>query len=307
MQNEIFRDVILLLDKKKGITSYKAIEEIKKLAGIKKIGHSGTLDKSASGLLVICTGRLTKLARYFLESSKRYRGVIKLGVSTETCDSEGKVISIGTCPPLDKRLFEQLRNLFTGELMQVPPAYSALKISGKRASDLMRKGEAVDLPPRRTVIEELQVIEHDAEEKTLTIDVLCSKGTYIRSLARDIGAYLGCGAYLAELRRLESGIFNVDEAVTIDELKEFIHGGINSKKFLRCPEEGLSHFNRIIVNDAVVAKILNGALFSKGDILMMDSRWDAPYLIFNGAQNLIAIAHVDIDNWSVKYLNVFSG
>ncbi|HDP81117.1 MAG TPA: tRNA pseudouridine(55) synthase TruB [Spirochaetes bacterium] len=306
MGKDILNDAVLLLDKHEGITSYDAVEEVKRISGIRKIGHSGTIDKFASGLLVLCTGRATKLTRYFLDGNKRYRGVIRLGIRTDTCDSEGTVISRIPCPPLDSSRLAGLVGRFMGAQFQVPPVYSALKIDGRRASDRARAGEQVELQPRRVVIKELAVVEHDPEAGTLTVDVLCSKGTYIRALARDIGDELGCGAHLTGLRRTASGHFRVEDAIGIDELREFVRTGRSKGAFVRGPLESLGFMKRIVVKEEAVPKILNGVRFVKEDILAVETEGEEPFIILDGSQNLIAIAGVDIDNWSVSYLNVFS-
>ncbi len=299
-------DVILLFDKKKGITSFRAIEEVRRILGVERIGHSGTLDKSASGLLVICTGRATKLTRYFLVNDKRYIGVIQLGVITDTCDGEGEIIERRQCPPLEESALRSIERAFTGEILQKPPRYSAVKISGKRASDRARAGEDVEIKTRRVRIDSLRLSRYDAAKSTLRVEVDCSKGTYIRSLARDIGEYLGTGAHLADLRRIGSGAFSVEEAVTIEELADFPAGGRIGKKFIYTPLEGLSHLGMVIVREGVEQRVRNGAAFTAGEVLSLELRGGEPSAVLDSQKNLIAIAELDPDNWSVRYLNVFN-
>jgi tRNA pseudouridine55 synthase len=301
-----FQDAVLLFDKSKGITSYRAIEEVQRLLGINKVGHSGTLDKSASGLLVICTGLATKLTRYFLDSDKRYTGKIKLGVTTDTDDEEGAVVETREVRGIDGALAAEIEGRFSGEIEQVPPRYSALKISGRRASDRVRDGEAVVIKPRRVAIRELKVVEADPAAHLLSIEVLCSKGTYIRSLARDIGSFLGTGAFLQDLRRTGSGAFSVEDAVTIGELTAAAAGENVAKRFLYDPVDSLPDFGRIEVKDAALKKVRNGADFGRDDIVRIDARGESPFIIIDGGKNLIAIASIDVDNWSIRYLNVFN-
>lgn len=298
------RDAVLLLDKEKGITSFSAIEEVRRIFGARKAGHSGTIDKAATGLLVICTGSMTRLTQYFLEGDKRYTGVIRLGITTDTCDAEGEVVAVGSTDGIDEGRIRAITKRFTGKIRQMPPLYSALKIKGKRASDLARQGQAVELAARDVVIREFDILDVDLERATMTVDVLCSKGTYIRSLARDIGEFLETGAHLAELRRTASGRFSVNDAATIGEMKEYLSGRRTDPRFVLAPEEALRDFGRIIVGEAAVKKVINGAFFTRGDIVSMEGV--SPFIIMDVHKNCIAIANVDTDNWSVVYRNVFN-
>ncbi len=305
LQSQYENDV-LLIDKPVGKTSFDTISEIRKLLNIKKIGHSGTLDKFASGLLILCTGRATKLTRYFLESDKRYIGTIKLGVSTDTCDIDGKITKEKDVSWLTKEAVYDIQKEFKGEIMQVPPQYSALKIKGKRASDLAREGIEPELPERKVVIKKLKILAFDLDNFLLTIDVVCSKGTYIRALARDIGRFLNTEAHLQSLRRNESGDFKVENAVAIDEFKNYLNGSVLEKKFYYSPQEALSHFGTIKVDKKGAFKVLNGAPFKKNETIEIKSKKEVPFRILDEEKNLIAIVDIDIDNWRIIYLNVFN-
>jgi tRNA pseudouridine55 synthase len=300
----IFADSVILLDKLPGRTSSDTIYDLKKIINIKKIGHSGTLDKFASGLLVICTGWATKLTAYFLNSEKRYIGTIKLGITTDTCDPEGKIITQKETGGLTYESIYRIPEKFTGEIEQAPPIYSALKISGRRASDLAREGKEVLLGKRNINISRLEILKIDLDNSKITIDVTCSKGTYIRSLARDIGDFLDTGAHLEELWRTASGNFAVENAATIDEIRENAHA--NNKKYLLKPEEALENFSSIKVYNSAKKKIFNGVLFQKDDIILVNNKGNNPFIILDEEENLIAIANANIDNWSIKYLNVFN-
>ncbi len=297
---------MLLFDKPKGKTSYRAIEEVQRLLGIKKIGHSGTLDKSASGLLIICTGLATKLTRFFLDSDKRYIGIIKLGIITDTGDQEGVVTETRDTGNLADLPVNSIRDRFLGEIEQMPPEYSALKIRGRRASDIMRNGEQVSLKTRKVSIRELNIMDFDPVHATLTIDVHCSKGTYIRALARDIGEFLGTGAYLLDLRRTEAGGFRVDDALSLEEIERVVSGAEIDKKYIYKPVDALSHLGRITIKDESLKRVKNGADFSREDVVSIEGGPDGPFVITDGRKNLIAIANVDVDNWSITYLNVFN-
>lgn len=299
---------VLLIDKPAGQTSFDTISILKKILKIKKIGHSGTLDKFASGLLIICTGWATKLTRYFLESDKRYIGTLKLGFTTDTDDLTGNIIENKEVKILNPEDINNLPEKFTGESYQLPPLYSALKINGRRASDLTREGKNISLNRRKININKLDILKIDLDNSTVEIDVTCSKGTYIRSLARDIGEYLGTGAHLAGLRRIASGNFTIENAATIDEIIESVGKCRTTidKKFLLRPEEALSTFSSIIIKNIIIKKIINGAFFDKNDVIEIRDRNRNPFIILDEEENLIAIADIDIDNWLIKYLNVFN-
>ncbi|MBN2041711.1 MAG: tRNA pseudouridine(55) synthase TruB [Spirochaetes bacterium] len=297
---------VFLIDKQCGITSHSEINRLKEMPGIKKIGHCGTLDKFATGLLIVCTGWATKLTRYFLESDKRYIGTIKLGIKTDTCDPEGNITEYGDLSKLNTGLIDIIPEKFSGIQSQVPPEYSALKINGKRASDLIRNGEKVQIKERTINIKNLDIIKIDLDNSTITIDVSCSKGTYIRSLARDIGEYLGVGGYLEQLRRISSGNLSIENAATIDEIQKFISGRQIDKNFLLTPRDALSFLSLIKVKKSAVKNILNGAFFRRDDIISLENNADKHFLIVDEEENLIAIADINIDNWFIKYLNVFN-
>ena len=203
---------IFLVDKPVGPSSFRMVQLVRRALSIKKVGHAGTLDPFASGLLVICVGRpATRLISQFMDGNKRYEAVLRLGVETTTQDLEGEVVAqkeVGLFAP------EELAHClagFVGEQLQTPPQYSALKHMGKPLYHYARKGIIIEKAPRRITIFRLQLLEAGAESLRIMVD--CSKGTYIRTLAADIGRVLGCGAHLVALRRLQSGPFIVDNAV----------------------------------------------------------------------------------------------
>lgn len=209
---------ILLLDKSTGMSSNYALQKAKRLLRAKKAGHTGSLDPIASGLLPLCIGEATKLSGFLLNTDKRYRVRVRLGVTTETADSEGAVLETRPVPPLTEALIEAALEGFRGEILQVPPMYSALKHQGQRLYDLARKGIEVEREARSVTIYELRRLEaFDAEG--LELEVHCSKGTYIRSLADDLGRVLGCGGFVESLRRTAVGALEVREAHTLEYLE----------------------------------------------------------------------------------------
>jgi len=208
-------DGALLLDKPLGVSSNFALQKAKKIVGARKAGHGGTLDPLASGLLVVVFGEATKFAGPLLEGDKAYLATLQLGVTTATGDAEGEVLERRPVEVSESRLLEALA-AFRGEIEQVPPMYSALKRDGVPLYKLARRGEEVERKPRRVRIAELELMGFTAP--LVEIRVRCSKGTYIRALAGDIGAALGCGAHLAALRRTASGRFDVAQAVGLEAL-----------------------------------------------------------------------------------------
>lgn len=208
---------ILLLDKPAGITSNQALGRAKRVLGIRKAGHTGALDPLATGLLPLCFGEATKVSAFLLDADKGYLAEVRLGERTASGDAEGEVIERAAVPALDRALLESVLDRFRGEIDQVPPMYSALKHQGRRLHELARAGVEVERKPRRITIHALELLDFD--DRRLTLRVACTKGTYIRSLAMDIGAALGCGAHLSALRREKSGPFALADAIALDALQ----------------------------------------------------------------------------------------
>lgn len=302
-----FNNAVILLDKPEGKTSFDLISAVKRITGIKKIGHSGTLDKFASGLMVICTGNATRLTRFFLEDDKRYVGRIRLGIETDTCDITGNIVSEKPLDGLDWNVVPEILSGFKGSLIQVPPKYSALKVDGKRASDRVRSGEEVSLAGRAVEIYSIDVLKTDPVSGFVDFDVSCSKGTYVRSLARDFGEKAGTGACLSSLRRISSGGFSISQAATVDQLKEAAESGdIQNRTFLLNPADVLKKFGKIIVNENGAVKVSNGALFSRNDADLLEKGDGNFFIIADNQENLIAIAEIDIEKWLIIYHCVFN-
>lgn len=214
---------ILLVDKPAGWTSHDVVAKARRLCRQRRIGHTGTLDPMATGLLVLCLGRATRLVEYITAHDKRYEGVIVLGTATDTDDAEGAVIGERPVPPVDNVTLRALETRFTGQQLQQPPAYSAVKVAGKRAYSVARAGGEVTLAARPIVVHSLEL--RDLGSGRLAATVHCGPGTYIRSLARDIGAALGCGAHLAALRRTASGGFSIADAFSLEEVENITARG----------------------------------------------------------------------------------
>jgi tRNA pseudouridine55 synthase len=212
---------VFLVDKPCWTSSFSVVRQVRRLIGIKKVGHAGTLDPFATGLLIICAGRpATRLIERFMAGKKVYRAVAQLGVETDTMDPEGKVVRTAPVPDLTDGEIQSCLKLFTGSLKQVPPPFSAVKYKGKPLYHYARKGIEIIKEPRDIEIFSLAFSDYDAGTCRLTFEVTCSRGTYIRVLASDIGRQLGCGAHLVELRRLGSGVFSVTDSLPGDDLSE---------------------------------------------------------------------------------------
>lgn len=213
---------VLVVDKPVGLTSHDVVQIVRRGTNIRRAGHTGTLDPRASGVLVILIGPAVRLSEYVSASDKRYQAVVRLGASTDTYDAEGSILSTSTVNITEEQ-FEKTLQQFVGSIEQVPPPYSAVKVKGKKAYEMAREGEEVNLEPRTIHVYSLDLLEWAPPEAV--IDVYCSSGTYVRSLAHDLGEILGCGAHLVGLRRTKSGRFTLRDAVPLRKLKEAFENG----------------------------------------------------------------------------------
>jgi tRNA pseudouridine55 synthase len=214
---------VLVVDKSEGWTSHDVVARLRGLIGVKKAGHTGTLDPMATGVLVVCFGRATKIIPYLQEDEKEYQAEIHLGVSTDTFDREGEVVRRCAPSPVERSVLDRVCQQFVGELEQIPPMFSAAKVGGKRLYQLARSGRTVERTPRRVRVLRLHVLDYAFPR--LVVRVLCSKGTYVRSLANDMGEALGCGGHLGALRRLRSGRFRIEEARTLERIAQVAETG----------------------------------------------------------------------------------
>ena len=225
---------VLVVDKPRGPTSHDVVERLRRSTGIRKIGHAGTLDPTATGVILALVGRATRIASFLMELEKEYRGDLVLGTTTDTQDAAGNVLTRSDASGVTREALEDAFERFSGEIEQVPPMVSALKRGGKPLYELARKGIEVEREPRAVTIHRLALLAYDPPR--VEFDVVCSKGTYVRTLAADIGESLGCGAHLGELRRLRVGPFGVDRALPLAELEKLGRGA---------NEAGLSMFEAL--------------------------------------------------------------
>jgi len=286
----------ILIDKPTGMTSMDVIRRARKKANIKKIGHAGTLDPLATGLLVVLFGKATKLQDIFQNAQKAYTGTIRLGLRTETLDIDGKEHVLSEVSPKlfeDPKIIEHLIKKFSGDQMQMPPIYSALKVSGVSSHKLARQGVEVKHKERKVNIQ-FNSLKFESSQ-VLSFDVFCSKGTYIRSLARDVGEELGCGACIESLRRTLSSPFKLEDAVT---LEQFLEDDVD--KHIMSMAEMVSHMPKIEVSQQDLHSLrlgqqhpLEKAVFpEKGDLAA----------IFSGAEFGGLAQRADSATWKLKFV-----
>ena len=245
---------VLVVDKPVGLTSHDVVQVIRRGTNIRRAGHTGTLDPRASGVLVVLVGPAVRLSEYVSASDKRYQAVLQLGTTTDTYDADGKIL---TSQPVNisEQQFENALQQFIGEIEQVPPPYSAVKVQGRKAYEMAREGESVELQPRKITVYSLELLEWAPPEAV--IDVYCSSGTYIRSLANDLGKMLGCGAHLVGLRRTKSGRFTLRDAVPLRKLRETFEDG-SWYQFLIPAAEALSDWPSIELSSEQVDSVRHG-------------------------------------------------
>ncbi len=257
------RDIsgIIILDKPAGMSSNGALQHVKRIYNANKAGHTGNLDVPATGLLPICLGEATKVSAYLLDSNKTYRARCKLGVTTTTADAAGEVLTNSIVPEIYESDFEQVLKKFIGEIEQVPPMYSALKHNGKRLYELAYKGIEVERKARTITIHSIKLLDLSHDE--FEIVVSCSKGTYIRTLAEDIGRELGCGAHILTLRRLGAGPFNESQMMTPAQLQEVAEQGFEQLDNLLLPMDiALADFPEVRLSEDVAYYLCQGQAVS---------------------------------------------
>lgn len=296
-------DGALVVDKPAGKTSHDVVEAVRRLAGFRQIGHLGTLDPLATGVLVLLLGRATRLARFYVGRRKRYDCTVRFGFATDTYDSDGQPQGPDLSPSLDRAAIEGFAAGFLGRIEQTPPIFSAKKIQGRRAHELARKKKPVELKSLEVDVYEFRLTGIEGSSARFAVE--CGAGTYIRSLAHDLGKLQGSGAHLSEITRTAVGEFTLDQAIVVNELAEAARSG----RFAECviPMEGLlAEMPRVTVLPIVERRIFHGAKFNvavaqiqpgraamaQGATSALDSgeRPGARLRVFNGQERLIAIA-----------------
>lgn len=286
-------DGILVVDKPVGPTSHDVVGLVRRLAATKRVGHGGTLDPFASGVLPVFLGKATRLVEYHLADRKAYRATVCFGASSTTDDLEG-ALEPATGPAPDRAAVEAVLTGFLGEIDQVPPAFSAIKVAGRRAYAMARAGQAVELAPRRVTIHALELVSWDettAGEPVAILDVACSAGTYVRSLARDLGAAVGSAAYLGALGRTASGPFTLADATPLDAIRAAAEAGPEPLAALLQPIDAGLELPTVAVPDAAIAGLGRGQAIGvppgTGELAP-----DAPIRLVDPAGRLVAIARL---------------
>lgn len=276
--------------KPKGITSHDVVARLRRVTKIKQIGHTGTLDPFAEGVLPICIGKATRLIEY-LNDDKEYLATVQFGKITDTYDIEGQITSESDKKVSQADIIDALKD-FEGEILQTPPIYSAIKVNGKKLYDYAREGKNVEIQPRKVIIEKIQLKNFDEENQSAEILVACSKGTYIRSIAYDLGKKLGCGGYLTKLIRTRAGKFSLDKTVALDDfdtIEKVCQNLINPIAMLDLPT--------LEINDEEHQKVMLGQFFENksvhGNHFLI--------LIYNNKINAVAV----VDDGKVKVKKVF--
>tara|TARA_B100000886_G_scaffold333385_1_gene287371 strand:- start:2367 stop:3278 length:912 start_codon:yes stop_codon:yes gene_type:complete len=260
---------IFLLNKSKGVSSNYVLQRVKYLFAARKAGHTGSLDPLATGVLPVCFGEATKLSRYLLDSDKGYHSVFKLGVETDTGDSEGRIVSINDASTITEGLIRATIDQFLGDTVQVPPMYSALKRNGQPLYKYARKGMDIERSPRPITIYEFEIVSFKSGvAPELEVKIRCSKGTYIRSLASDLGRLLGCGAHMIKLHRFAVGPFSDDMSVSLSELRECYdsHGITACDERLLPVDHALNATPKVALDEKSAARLQQGqsVFLSKG-------------------------------------------
>ena len=248
------------MDKPSGMTSHDVVDHIRKAGNIRRVGHTGTLDPAATGLLVLCLGGATRLSEHLTGLDKVYEGVMRLGMVTDSYDLDGKIISEHPVPDLTKEDIQKACVPFTGNIMQVPPMVSAVKVGGERLYKIARQGETVERPSRPVTVSEFEVLTYEPPDATIRIR--CTRGTYVRSLCHDVGQALGCGGVLAKLRRTYVGQYAVDEAATVEQLADR-----QSLEQRLLPLDNALDLPIVVVRNSSRAAVAAGAALGSDDVV----------------------------------------
>ncbi|VEN74138.1 tRNA pseudouridine synthase B [Candidatus Desulfarcum epimagneticum] len=293
----------MALDKPENFSSAKALAAVKRLLGVSKAGHAGTLDPMATGVLVCCLNRATRLSRFFMHGPKTYEAELCLGAETDTQDRMGEVVSTGEVPDISREGIASVFQRFEGWMNQLPPVYSALKHKGVPLYRLARKGSPVQKPPRRVHIRSIDILTVDMP--VVSFRVSCSAGTYIRTLCADVGKALGCGGHLKELRRTRSGGFSLDEAATLPELEALAASGEAGNRVIGMAD-ALRDMPCRRAGRGLVKKIRNGVSLSDADFPGDSAPPAAGFLkIVDGENNLVAVTEKISASASHAYCCVF--
>ncbi len=283
---------IINLYKPVGKTSHDMVYFIRKTLGIKRVGHTGTLDPCAEGVLPVLVGRATALSDFLMAGDKIYTATVKLGITTDTYDLDGTILEKKPVEVTFDDIKKILEN-FKGEIEQVPPMYSAIKIDGRKLYHLAREGKEIERPKRKITIYDISAFDYDKDNNKFKMRVHCSKGTYIRSLCFDIGKALGCGAVMSSLVRNKTGIFDDEKAWSPEMIEKAVAKGDMS--FLTPPDTVLSEFSQIIVDDETSKKIKNGIMLRTNQLGIKDAKEGQKFRIYDSNQ-FLCLVKIVLDN-----------
>jgi tRNA pseudouridine55 synthase len=263
---------VLVVDKPTGMTSHDVIDRLRKILHTRKIGHAGTLDPSAGGVLVACVNQATKVVQFLTEYDKEYTAVIQLGITTDTYDGEGQIIRTEEDLKISSDEIKLAILSFKGKIEQTPPLYSAIKYQGKKLYQYARSNQEVKRNKREVEIKELEILEINLPHVKFRIS--CSKGTYVRSLAHDVGEKLGCGAYLYSLRRTRVGPFNLEDALSLEKIAD-IQGEGKISDVLTPIEKALAHLPSVVTNEWFAARVQHGIPLESKSVLSVEGDFDS--------------------------------
>lgn len=284
-------DGIVNVNKPLGITSHDVVYRLRRILNIKKIGHTGTLDPDASGVLPMCVGKGTKMAEYLTAANKQYLAKLQLGAFTDTQDASGEVLEAFEVNVTEEQVREAIKG-FVGEITQIPPMYSAIKIDGKKLYELAREGKTVEREPRIITIHGIEIKNIDLTNNSVDMLVDCSKGTYIRTLCNDIGVALGCGGHMAALHRTKSGRYSIEDSYTLEEIEQMALDG--NYEFLTPVGEALPECEKIVLAERNAYRVRNGMKIRVAGL--SDGK---TYRVFDEKNEFLALARQEEGNFVV--------
>jgi len=287
-------DGIINVNKPAGWTSHDICTKLRHVLHIRKIGHTGTLDPMATGVLPVCMGKATRIIEYYDKDAKSYHAAMKLGITTDTLDITGEVLETSEYTEVSINAVREAFKAYMGHVTQIPPKYSAIRIDGKRAYDLAREGKAFEIKPREIMVFDNNVTRIDMESGEIEFDITCSKGTYIRTVCDDIGRTLGCGAVMTGLTRTASGYFRIENAHTIEEIIKAAEEGEETVEKLIIPADvTLEKLGRITLNDNRITAFINGnSSWSNGYRITEPSEFGEMYRVY-GSGRFLGVAAVE--------------
>ena len=289
-------DGVIIVLKPPGMTSHDVVDVVRRTVGQRRVGHTGTLDPGAAGVLVCCLGRATRLSEFLMEADKEYRVELRLGTRTSTGDAYGEVLPACETPGVRRALtraaLEGVLKRFTGEILQVPPMVSAIHHEGTRLYQLARRGETVDLQPRSVTVHRIEILRFDREQAAALLEVACGKGTYIRKLCADVGDALGVGGYAHFMVRTRAGGFEIRDAMTLEELAAAAASGGLGDAVVPM-DRAVAHLPAVDLSDRSVAEVMNGHPVPLWKVAGITVPEDSPVRLRSRRGVLIALARVD--------------